>query len=161
MRQFKKFNKNADFFDGSTLNTVLKTLFLEYLIGGDCVILFDSGYITGSGKLLIFESDEIGDVPQEVVQKHYGKNTHSKDGIVFDMYGRQIGVIVSKSCRGLDSFEPDKCFYLKRDPDGLNEDADWLMPKNTFRTGMWRGITGMTTMLANNEDLEMLTNFEL
>lgn len=42
------------------------------LIGGDCVILFDDGLVEDSAKLLVYESDEIGNVPDEVLRRKYG-----------------------------------------------------------------------------------------
>lgn len=44
------------------------------LIGGDCVILFDDGLVEDSAKLLVYESDEIGNVPDEVLRAKYGDN---------------------------------------------------------------------------------------
>ena len=57
---FSKFTRSADFFDGYSFNTVLKLILKNALIGGDCVVLFDNGLIEDSGKILVYESDEIG-----------------------------------------------------------------------------------------------------
>lgn len=59
---FSKWTRCADFFDGFSFNSVLKLVLKQVLIGGDCVILFDDKLIENSGKLVIYESDEIGDV---------------------------------------------------------------------------------------------------
>lgn len=61
-RQFCRWTREADFFDGLNLNTLLKLILRTYVAGGDCVILFDDGLVEDSGKLMVFEPDEIGNV---------------------------------------------------------------------------------------------------
>ena len=41
----------------------LKRILREYIIGGDCVLLFDDKLVEDSGKILFFEASEIVDVP--------------------------------------------------------------------------------------------------
>lgn len=45
----------------------MKLILKQVLIGGDCVILFDDKLLENSGKLVMYESDEIGDVDQDEV----------------------------------------------------------------------------------------------
>ena len=52
--------RSCEFYDGLNLNTCLKLILRTYIIGGDMVILFDDGLVEDSGKILIFEPDEIG-----------------------------------------------------------------------------------------------------
>lgn len=70
------------------------------LIGGDCVILFDDGLVEDSAKLLVYESDEIGNVPDEVLRAKYGDNAVQSLGKVYSPNSRWIGTIVSRACRG-------------------------------------------------------------
>lgn len=72
-KQFFKWTRNADFATTDTLNHLLKRVLREYVIGGDCVLLFDDGLIENSGKVIVFESNEIVDVAPEEVEKRYGK----------------------------------------------------------------------------------------
>lgn len=134
-KYFADFTRNADFFDGLTYNHVLKTILKEIVIGGDCVLLFDDGMIENSGKILIFESDEIVDVAPEVITRHYGKGAYQSLGKVYSKNGRHIGTVVSKSQRGVDQADPDKCFFLKRDPNGSPLTSNWIQPSNAFRAG--------------------------
>ena len=94
---FYPYTRNVDFYTGDTFNHLLKRTLREYVIGGDCVLLFDDGLIEDSGKILLFESNEIVDVPPEEVERHYGKGAWSSQGKVYSRNGRHIGTIVSKS----------------------------------------------------------------
>lgn len=69
---FSRWTRNADFFTGDTFNHLLKRVLREYVISGDVVLVFDTN-VEDSGKLLVFESDELVDVAQEEVEKRYGK----------------------------------------------------------------------------------------
>ena len=160
-KDFSKWTRCADFFDGFSFNSVLKLVMKQVLIGGDCVILFDDRLLENSGRLVIYESDEIGDVSQDVVQKHYGKNSWSSNGKVYNPNGRWIGTIVSRSCRGMDFFDPDRCFFLKRDPNSSNFDSLWIQPSQFWRPAQGRGISCCAPSLSTILDLEDLTGFEL
>ena len=135
---FSKWTRNADFYTGDTFNKLLKRILREYVIGGDCVVLFDDGLIEDSGKVLMFESNEIVDVPQPEVEKRYGKGAWSSQGKVYSAHGRHIGTIVSKSQR-TDSIpfgqtaDPDKCYYLKKDPNGSPLDNYWFHFSSNWR----------------------------
>lgn len=67
-RLFHQYTRNVDFHNESTLNHLLKRTLREYVIGGDCVLMFDSGLVEDSGKVLFFESNEIVDVAPSVVE---------------------------------------------------------------------------------------------
>ena len=112
VEKFSAFTRSADFFDGFNFNTVLKLIMKNALIGGDCVVMFDDGLIEDSGKLLIYESDEIGSTTDEAIEARYGKNAHQSQGKVYNANGRWIGTVVSRAQRGEDVFDADKCFFL-------------------------------------------------
>ena len=97
---FFNYTRNVDFYTGDNLNRLLKRILREYIIGGDCLLLFDDSLVEGSGKILFFESNEIEDVPIEEVHRHYGRNAVLSNGKVYSANGRHIGTIVSKSQRG-------------------------------------------------------------
>lgn len=160
-RHFGKYTRNVDFFDGFDLNTELKLILKNHLIGGDSVIVFDDGLISDSGKLIVFESDEMGVVPQEVAEKHFGKNCVQSQGRVYDLFGRFIGAIVSKSERGKEYFDPSKCFFLKRNPDETNLDSFWVMTTDVFRVNQGRGVSKAASCIDALTDLQDLTCYEL
>ena len=95
--QFAKFTRSADFFDGLSFNALLKLILKTQLIGGDAVVLFDDGLVEDSGKLLVYESDEIGSTTPEALALHYGANARQSLGKVYSPNGRWIGAVVSRS----------------------------------------------------------------
>lgn len=158
---FSNYTRNVDFFDGLNLNTVLKVLLKTMIIGGDSVLLFDDGLIEDSGKLLIFEPDEIGNIPENVLKAKYGKNAKQSQGRVYNGNGRFIGVCVSRSQRGQSEFNPDYTYTLKKDPNSDYFDSLWLMPRNIFRVAQGRGNSQLASVLATILDLEDVTGFEI
>lgn len=159
--EFAKWTRNADFFDGLNFNTMLKLILKTYIIGGDMVLLYDDGIVTDSGKLLIYEPDEIGNTTDEALAQRFGKYARQSLGRVYDENSRFIGCIVSRSQRGEATFAPDKSYFLRRDPDESMFDNFWMMPRNVFREAQGRGISPCASSLATIIDLEDLCGFEL
>lgn len=159
--QFAKWTRDADFFDGLSFNTVLKLILKTYILGGDMVLMFDDGLIEDSGKLLIYEPDEIGSTTPEALASHYGRNARQSLGRVYNGNGRFIGAIVSRSQRGETIFDPKKSYFLERDPDAPFFDSFWMMPRNVFRVAQGRGVSPLATSLATILDLEALCGYEL
>ena len=160
-KEFSKWTRNADFFDGLCLNTVLKLILKTEIIGGDLVILFDDNLINDSGRVLVYEPDEIGDTEEKEIEKRYGKKSYQKQGRVYTEFGQFQGVIVSRSQRGKDVFDPACCYFLHKDPNGSSFDDLWLMPRNIFRISQGRGITPTTSSLSTIIDLNDYIGFEL
>jgi len=158
---FKKWTRDADFFDGLSFNTVLKLILKTYILGGDMVLMFDDGLIEDSGKLVIYEPDEIGNTTPEALKRHYGAYARQSLGRVYNGNGRFIGAIVSRSQRGAVEFDPKKSYFLHRDPDASMFDSFWMMPRNVFRVAQGRGVSPLTTSLATILDLEDLCGYEL
>ena len=73
MSLFSSYTRNVDFYTGDTMNHLLKRVLREYVIGGDVVLIFDDGLVEDSGKVLVFESNEIVNVSPVEVEKRYGK----------------------------------------------------------------------------------------
>ena len=159
--QFAKWTRDADFFDGLSFNTVLKLILKTYILGGDMVLMFDDGLIEDSGKLVIYEPDEIGNTTGDALASHYGMSAKQSLGRVYNGNGRFIGAIVSRSQRGADVFDPSKSYFLRRDPDASMFDSFWMMPRNVFRVAQGRGVSPMAASLATIIDLEDLCGFEL
>jgi len=95
--EFSKWTRDADFFDGLSFNTLLKLILKTYILGGDMVLMFDDGLIEDSGKLVVYEPDEIGNTTDEALASHYGKAARQSLGRVYNSNGRFIGAIVSRS----------------------------------------------------------------
>lgn len=158
---FARWTRESDFFDGLSFNTLLKLILKTYVIGGDMVLMFDDGLVEDSGKLLVYEPDEIGNTTDEAIKRHFGKFARQSLGRVYNGNGRFIGAIVSRSQRGAETFDPAKSYFLRRNPDESWFDSFWLMPRNVFRVAQGRGVTPLTSSLATIIDLEDLCGFEL
>lgn len=160
-REFAKWTRNADFFDGLNFNTILKLIMKTYVLGGDMVLMFDDGLIEDSGKIVIYEPDEIGNTTDEAVASHYGPYARQSLGRIYNSNGRFIGAVVSRSQRGETIFDPAKSYFLRRDPDASQFDSFWLMPRNVFRVAQGRGVSPMASSLGTILDLEDLCGYEL
>lgn len=158
---FAAWARNADFFDGLPLNAFLKLVLKTYILGGDMVLLFDDNMIEDSGRLLIYEPDEIGNLSKEDFAKAYGDGYSQSLGRVYNANARFCGAIVSRSCRGEKLFALDKSYTLKLDPNASVLDSAWIMPRNVFRVAQGRGVSPLCSSLATIIDLEDLTNYEL
>ena len=155
---FFGYTRNVDFYTGDTFNHLLKRVLREYVIGGDCVLVFDDGLIEDSGKVLVFESNEIVDVPQPEIEKRYGKGSWISQGKVYSPNGRHIGTVVSKSqsnCAVLGiEVDPTKCYYLKKDPNGNPLDNYWFQLSSNWREG--RGVSQAASAISTIHQLEDL-----
>ena len=125
------------------------------------VLMFDDGLIEDSGKVIVYEPDEIGNTTEEALVRHYGKSARQSLGRIYNSNGRFIGAIVSRSQRGETIFQPDQSYFLRRDPDASMFDSFWLMPRNVFRVSQGRGISPLSTSLSTILDLEDLCGYEL
>ena len=76
LKSFKDYTRNVDFYTCDNFNHLLKRSLREIVIGGDCVLLFDDCLVEDSGKVLLFESSEMVDVPQTEIEKRYGKGSY-------------------------------------------------------------------------------------
>ena len=158
---FASWTRSADFHFGLNLNGLLKIILKTSIIGGDLVLVFDDDLITDSGRVILFEPDEIGNCSEEALERHYGKNATQSLGIVRNQYSQFIGAVVSKSQRGMEVFEEDKSYFLWRDPNGNQMDDLWMMPRNVFRISQGRGITPLASRLSTLIDVCDYVGYEL
>lgn len=158
-RNFFVYTRNTDFFTGDSLNFLLKRILREYVIGGDVVLVFDDGLVEDSGKILLFETDEIVDVPQAEVERRYGKGSTIRQGKVYSPTGRHIGTVVSKSQRGQSQVDPSKCYYLRKNPDSSTLENGWIQFSSAWREG--RGVSQAASAIATIHQLEDLVQSEL
>lgn len=158
-QKFFAYTRNVDFFTGDSLNKLLKRALREYVIGGDCVLVFDDGLIEDSGKILLFESSEIVNTSDEAIKKHYGKYAYQSQGKVYNANGRHIGTVVSRSQRGVEIADPLCCFFLHKDPNASSLDNGWYHFSSNWREG--RGVSPAASAIATLHQLEDLVSSEL
>lgn len=160
MTSFKKWTRCADFFTCDNFNRLLKRVLREYVIGGDVVLVYDDGVVEDSGKVMVFESNEIVNVAPIEIEKRYGKGSWISQGKVYSINGRNIGVVVSKSQRDVQGeADPSKCWFLKRDPNASPLENNWILFSSNWREG--RGVSQAASAIATIHQLEDLVQSEL
>ena len=158
-RAFRKWARRCNFSDGTPLNEMLQLLLIQLTHnGGDFIAVFDDGILTGgrgSGKVRIFESDEIKNVVDEEFTRVFGKETSyvQQNGIVYDGYGRICGAFVSTAGRQDDAFKEGQYIYLKLDTPGDFEESNWILVANRWRMNQGRGISTSTHITNLLQDL--------
>lgn len=142
---FRKWARSCDFVDGKSWNEVLQLIISSVDIGGDCVIVHDAwtpegGVFCGSNKIRVFESDEIGNLPDSDFAARF-PNHHQRAGKIYDQFGRFVGVTVSASQRGKAVFDPEASITLLRDPDAPAADCHWIYLQEAWRINQGRGVS--------------------
>lgn len=158
---FAEWAQSAEFYDGLRLNELLKVVLKTYLVGGECVLVFDDGLVEDSGRVLLFEPDEVANIPDEAFDKWAGEGWQQIAGHVLNANGRQVGVFVSRFCRGEKILDPDACYKLVKDANARDEDILWINPRNMWRKNQVIGVSPAASSLATTIDLEDLTNYDL
>ena len=160
-KAFFGYTRNVDFYTGDTLNHLLKRTLREYVIGGDCVLVFDDRLVEDSGKVLLFESNQIVNVAAPEVEKRYGRGAWISNGKVYSRNGRHIGTVVSRSqSPWAGDADPDSCYFLrKEDVNGNPTDNYWYHFSSNWREG--RGVSQAASAIATIHQLEDLVQSEL
>ncbi len=158
-RAFRKWARRCNFTDGTPLNEMLQLLLIQLTHnGGDFIAVFDDGILTGgrgSGKVRIFESDEIKNVEESEFVRVFGKETSyvQQNGIVYDGFGRICGAFVSTAGRQDDSFKEGQYIHLKLDTPGDFENSNWILVANRWRVNQGRGVSTATHVTNLLQDL--------
>lgn len=158
---FARWARSCEFFDGLRLNSLLRTVLKTYLVGGECVLLFDDGLIEDSGKVLLYEPDEMGNLSDADFAAHFPAGWQMLDGHILNENGRLVGVVVSRYHRGEKDYPFDECYKLVKDPNESDEDSLWINPRNMWRKNQVIGVSPIASSLASVVDLEDLCNYEL
>lgn len=158
---FAKWAQSAEFYDGLRLCDLLKVVLKTYLVGGECVLLFDDGLVEDSGKVLVFEPDEVGNIDAEQFEVAFPAGWSQVQGHVRNANGRAVGVIVSKSQRGEKTFDIRDCYVLERGAGDTDADSKWINPRNVWRKNQVIGVSPAAASVATIMDLEDLANSEL
>lgn len=157
---FARWAQSCEFFDGIRLNDLLKIILKTYLVGGEVVLLYDDGLVEDSGKVIVYEPDEIGNLSDEDFSAHF-PGYQQVDGHVLNEHGRQCGVIVSRYHRGESVYPWDECYKLVKDPNAPDAECLWINPRNMWRKNQVVGVSPIVSSLASVIDLEALAKYEL
>ena len=161
---FRKWARRCNFTDGTPLNELLQLILVQLTHnGGDFIAVFDDGILTGgagTGKVRVFESDEIKNVDAAEFVRLYpakgadGELLHvQRNGIVYDTFGRIVGAFVSTSGRKSAVFAKGQFIHLRLATPGDFSDSNWIFTANRWRVNQGRGISTLTHVTNLLQDL--------
>lgn len=160
--RFAEWTRDCDFYDGGQyLSDVLKRILRTYLVGGEHVLIFDDGLVEDSGRLMVFEPDEIGNIGDDEFAARFPNGWSQIAGHIKNPNGRTVGVICSRSQRGEKIFAADSSYVLWNDPRTNQMDSFWINPRNMWRKDQVMGTPPCAPSLATTIDLEDLATYEL
>lgn len=153
----KRFFAHAEFTYRKDFNWVLETCLTSQDANGAVILVFDDGIITGgngTGRIRGFEGDEIANVPQDFLEKTFGKGFSQSHGLVYDSLGVWCGAFVSSTQRGKTVFSPDAgVFVLRFDPYDDEAVPNWIMLGDMSRFNQGKPISQLTSALTCLVDL--------
>ena len=160
MREFNKiWARRADFTFGKHFNWLLKTALTAQEAGGNVILVFDDGILTGgngTGRIRGFEADEIAAIPADEFKRRFPASYTQREGFVYNESGIFCGAFVSTSQRGRKCFDPKTGFItLTFDPFDDDAPRNWIAlgDMRRFNQGraVPRGVAALTTALDLHE----------
>ena len=150
---------HCEFTYGKSLNWILKTIVTAEDVGGNVILVFDDGILTGgsgTGTIRGFEADEIAGVQDAEFAARFPKSFRQSGGFVYDNFGRFAGAFVSTVQRGMQTFEKGKFITLRRGASAAN----WIAigPMRRFNQG--RAIPPGASALTTAVDLHEILSSE-
>lgn len=148
---FRRWSRHAGFTDGMHFNEMLALMVTQLThTGGDFIAMFDDGALTtapGSGRLMIFESDQIKPVKDDIFAAIYGKGGgyYQDNGLVKDKFARIVGAFVGarredEDIRGNIVYDRGEFLHLKLNTPAFYGDSPWIFVAQTWRPNQGRGI---------------------
>ncbi len=155
------FNKvwatKAEFTFRQNFNWILKTALTAQDVGGNVVLVFDDGILTGgkgTGRVRGFESDEIAEIPQTEFEKRFPKSWTQSRGFVYNESGMFCGLFVSTSQRGKAVFDPSAGFMtLRLDPFDDAATPNFILLGDMRRFNQGRAVSPLVSALTALVDL--------
>ena len=151
----KRWFPKAEYTYRENFNWILKTALTAQDVGGNVILVFDDGILTGgngTGRIRGFEGDEIADVPK--LEDYFPKSCMQSQGFVYNAYGMFCGAFVSTSQRGRSVFAPEQG-VLKLSVDPFDDDAipNWIAIGPMLRFNQGRSVPPTAAALATLIDL--------
>ena len=155
------FNKvwapRAEFTFRQNFNWVLKTALTAQDVGGNVVLVFDDGILTGgngTGRVRGFEADEIANIPEGLFAKRFPKNYKQSRGFIYNDSGMFCGLFASTSQRGAEVFEPSAGFLtLRLDPFDDATQPNFIVLGDMRRYNQGRAVSPLVSALTALVDL--------
>ena len=155
------FNKvwapKAEFTYRQNFNWILKTALTAQDVGGNVVLVFDDGILTGgqgTGRVRGFEADEIAEIPSDEFKKRFPASFTQSRGFVYNQCGMFCGLFVSTSQRGKAVFDPSVGFMtLKLDPFDDATTPNFILLGDMRRFNQGRAVSPLVSALTALVDL--------
>lgn len=155
------FNKvwapRAEFTFRQNFNWILKTTLTAQDVGGNVVLVFDDGILTGgngTGRVRGFEADEIAEIPQTEFEKRFPRSWTQSRGFVYNESGMFCGLFVSTSQRGKAVFDPSAGFMtLRLDPFDDETTPNFILLGDMRRFNQGRAVSPLVSALTALVDL--------
>ena len=159
---FAEWARHADYIDHTPWRELLQDVVYALAMEGDCVVAFDRGQFTGSGKLVCFEADQICNLAGDDWKKFAvgpRRRWRQCSGILLDGWGRKAGVIVSRYRGRIETARKD-AFVFVCDPDDPDA-APWRHVTRKFRLRQLRGSAPALASLSTTQDAHEMMGYEL
>ena len=155
------FNKvwsiKAEFTFRKNFNWILKTALTAQDVGGNVVLVFDDGILTGgvgTGRVRGFEADEIAEIPQSEFEKRFPKGWTQSRGFIYNASGMFCGLFASTSQRGRAVFDPSAGFLtLRLDPFDDEATPNFILLGDMRRFNQGRAVSPLVSALTALVDL--------
>ena len=155
------FNKvwalKAEFTFRKNFNWILKTALTAQDVGGNAVLVFDDGILTGgngTGRVRGFEADEIAEIPQSEFEKRFPKGWTQSRGFIYNQCGMFCGLFASTSQRGKAVFDPSAGFVtLRLDPFDDEATPNFILLGDMRRFNQGRAVSPLVSALTALVDL--------
>lgn len=164
-RSWARYAANCGFSSGASFNEILRDVVgCLFFNGGDALIVFDNGQITGgrgTGKVLMFESDQIANAPERYFKKNFPDNWRQERGMIFDQYGRVVGFFAGGT-RGEEELPLNKdgtpkfITFLDKHPDLDPLKRPFCFVARTWRPNQGRGVSAVMHVINELRNLEDL-----
>ena len=166
--EFGNWARECEFFDGGTLQDLLKLAVRTKYITGRAVLLFDDGIVCDSGRVIMFEGDAIAGIERREFDKRFPDGWSQHQGLIKDEFGRTRGAFCSMSQRGVSTFPrltDDKgrlaVWALVKDADVAWIDSPFCIFQHIKRVNQVVSVPQVAPSVGSVMDLEALSKYEL
>lgn len=163
---FATWAQEAEYFDDTNLQEILKRLLRTQLVGGDCVLVFDWDVTrANTGQVIVFEPDCIGNLAQAEFERMF-PGYRQYQGVIKNANGKTVGAIVSWQERGQTTYrktiDGKLAVWTLVKPDGVKwKDCPFILFRGLSRFNQVRGNSRLWSGLGTVSDLSDLQGFEL
>lgn len=153
----KEWAPRCEFTFRKSFNWLLKTAITAQDVGGNVVLVFDDGILTGgdgSGLVRGFEADEIAEIPAAEFKDRFPAGYTQSRGFIYNEFGMFAGLFVSTSQRGRAVFDPTAGFLtLRTDPLDDSRVRNFVLLGDMRRFNQGRAVSPFVSALTALVDL--------